>query len=256
MTLNVVGIVCALAAEARHLGPTTRRLEHLAALADGTLLAVCGMGNTSAAQGAQALLEAGATALASWGMAGGLDPALAAGTIFLPSEVIAPHGSGVATSRDWRDRLGAALAAHHPVALGKLLTSSRAVASPAQKAALFRESGAAAVDMESLAVAQVAQSRQLPFIAVRVIVDTAKDALPRTVAIAADAAGHLQLWRLIGALARTPSDLAPLIRLARRYRVASRSLSAVAQAGSLSPFAFPATRAAAPEATAPDPARS
>jgi adenosylhomocysteine nucleosidase len=237
LILNVVGIVCALAAEARHLGPTTSG-QAVTSLADGTLLAVSGMGGAAAARGARSLIDAGATALASWGMAGGLDPALAAGAIFLPSEVIAADGTAIPTALHWRERLSEAIAAHRPVAHGKLLTSPRAIGSVADKAALFRETGAAAVDMESLAVAEVARTRELPFIAVRVIVDRAGDALPQAVTAAADSAGHLHLWRLIGALARAPSDLAPLIRLARRYRAASRSLAAVARAGSLAPFAF------------------
>jgi adenosylhomocysteine nucleosidase len=238
LTLNVVGVVCALAAEARHLGPATRRHESLTPLADGTLLAVSGMGRAAAARSAQLLIDAGATALASWGMAGGLDPALAAGTIFLPSEVISPDGVSVTTARHWRERLGSALAAQRPLTQGRLLTSSKAVGSLAAKATLFREMGAAAVDMESLSVAEAAEARQLPFIAVRVIVDSAADALPQAVTAAADNEGHLQIWRLMGALARTPADLAPLIRLARRYRAANRSLAAVARVGSLAPFAF------------------
>lgn len=222
---SVVGVVCALAAEARHLGS-----------ADGTLLAVSGMGAAAATQSARALVASGATALASWGMAGGLDPALAAGTIFLPREVISPDGVTIATSDHWRERLSAAVAAHRPITQGRLLTSPKAVGSRADKAALFRQTGAAAVDMESLAVGQVAQAHQLPFMVVRVIVDSAADALPQAVTAAADSEGHLQIWRLMGALARTPGDLAPLIRLAQRYRAANRSLAAVARAGSLAPY--------------------
>jgi adenosylhomocysteine nucleosidase len=235
--LNVVGIVCALRAEARHLGRMARRHEALTTLADGTLLAVSGMGGTAAALSARALVDAGATALASWGMAGGLDPALAAGAIFLPSEVVALDGTSIVTARHWRERLSAGVAARRPLARGKLLTSPRAIGSVADKAALFRETGAAAVDMESIAVAEVARTRQLPFIAVRVIVDSAADVLPRAVIAAADSAGDLQLWRLIGALALAPGDLASIIRLARRYRVAHRSLAAVARAGLLAPHA-------------------
>jgi hopanoid-associated phosphorylase len=205
------------------------------------------MGCAAAELGARALLDAGAGALASWGMAGGLDPALAAGTILLPEAVIGVDGGSIATAQHWRERLESALRASHPVARGSLLTSVRAIASVADKAALFRDTGAAAVDMESLAVARVARSRALPFIAVRVIVDGAADALPRAVTNAADSAGHLQLWRLIGALALAPADLAPLLRLARRYRAASRSLAAVARAGSLAPHAF----AAAPDIGGP-----
>jgi adenosylhomocysteine nucleosidase len=73
----------------------------LAALADGTLVAVTGMGNSAAAAGSRALIEAGATALASWGMAGGLDPTLSAGAILLPTEVIGSDGQCLNTAAAW-----------------------------------------------------------------------------------------------------------------------------------------------------------
>ncbi len=237
--MNVVGIVSALAAEARPLGPTAQRRGALASLADGTLLAVSGIGASAAAGGARALIDAGATALISWGMAGGLDPALAAGTILLPSEVISCAGTAFMTARYWRERLSAALTAHRLVACGKLLTSPRAILSIADKAAAFRDTGAAAVDMESLAVAEVAGSHELPFIAVRVIVDTAADILPRAVMAAARGSGQLPLGRLLASLARSPGDLAALIRLAPRYRAARHSLLAVARAGTPARHAFP-----------------
>jgi adenosylhomocysteine nucleosidase len=238
LALNVVGIVCALASEARHLGPTTRLHEQIGSLADGTLIAVTGMGGGAAAAGARSLIESGATALVSWGMAGGLDPTLAAGAVLLPDEIVGPDGKAEPTSPQWRDRLVAAIAGHMRVTGGRLLTSPRAIGSVADKADLFRATGAAAVDMESLAVAQIARKAQLPFMAVRVIVDSASDTLPTVVTAAADQAGHLQIWRLIGGLALAPTELAPLIRLARRYRVANRTLATVAHMGSLAPNAF------------------
>jgi adenosylhomocysteine nucleosidase len=238
--LNVVGIVSAFAAEARHLGPTTtQRRGALGSLADGTLVVVSGIGGSAAADGARALIDAGATALISWGMAGGLDPALASGTIFLPSEVISRDGMAVMTARYWRERLSAALAVHCPVACGRLLTSSRAIGCAAAKAAAFRDTGAAAVDMESLAVAAVAGSHELPFIAVRVIVDTAADIVPQAVIAACGSSGHLRIARLIAALVLRPGDLAALIRLLPRYRAAGRSLRAAARAGTPARHAFP-----------------
>jgi adenosylhomocysteine nucleosidase len=184
------------------------------------------------------LIEAGATALASWGMAGGLDPTLGAGAILLPTEVIGSDGRRVNTAQAWRERLSSAVAALAPVRGGILLTTPRAIGSVTDKAELFRATGAAAVDMESVAVGEVAERHGLPFIAVRVIVDSATDVLPRAVTAAADNEGHLQIWRLIGALALAPNELAPLIRLARRYRAANRSLAAIARTGSLAPYAF------------------
>jgi adenosylhomocysteine nucleosidase len=110
-----------------------------------------------------------------------------------------------------------------------LLTSAQPIGAVVDKAAAFRETGAVAVDMESLGVAEVAAAHDLPFIAVRVIVDTAADVLPRAV-MAASRDGQVNIPRLIGGLAVAPLDLIALIRLAQRYRAATRSLAAVADA--------------------------
>jgi adenosylhomocysteine nucleosidase len=201
-------------------------------------MAVTGMGARPAAEGARALVDAGATALASWGMAGGLDPGLTAGGIFLPNEIIGVGAAApIATARDWCERLVTAIGAQQRISRGRLFTSPRAIGSIADKAALFKSTGAGAVDMESLSVAEVAEEHHLPFIAVRVIVDSAEDVLPRAVSAAADSHGHLHVWRLMGALALAPADLPPLIRLARRYRAANRSLANIAR---LVPSAFQA----------------
>jgi adenosylhomocysteine nucleosidase len=196
------------------------------------------MGRAAAAQGARRLVEAGARALISWGMAGGLDPALAAGTILLPSEVVSPDGALFLTARDWRERLSAAIVARHPVCCGRLLTYPQALGSRADKASAFRQTAAAAVDMESLAIAEVAASHRLPFLVVRAIVDTAQDTLPQALIEAAAGGGALRVGRLLGSLARTPAELPGLIRLARRYRAASRALTSVARSGALVPHAF------------------
>jgi adenosylhomocysteine nucleosidase len=224
-----LGVVAALEAEARTLGPVVRRRDGLSSLGDGALLAVSGMGGALAADAARHLVDAGAAALMSFGLAGGLDPALRAGTVVLPTAVISRGGEHFLTSTGWREQLGRAIAKQRPVAGGTLLTSLAAIGAVADKAAAFRETGAVAVDMESLGVAEVAAAHHLPFIAVRVIVDTAADVLPQAV-MAASRGGHVNLGRLIGGLAVAPLDLIALIRLGQRYRAATRSLAAVAGA--------------------------
>jgi len=229
--LKPIGIVSALAAEARTLGPAARQGAELRRLADGALLAVSGMGESAAAAAARRLVLAGATALASLGMAGGLDPALICGAVLLPEEIVAHNGVVSATATEWRQRLRAALPASCIACGGKLLTSARPVASPEAKAAAWRDSRAAAVDMESAAIAQVARQAGLPFIALRVIVDTASDRLPAAV-IAASGGGELRLGRLLAALLRAPGDIGGLIRLSARYRIAMRVLATVLAPGS------------------------
>jgi adenosylhomocysteine nucleosidase len=237
--LSAVGIVSALGVEARHLAPFSRLSNIPAPLEHGALLAVSGIGCAAAARSARTLIEAGATALTSWGMAGGLDVTLPCGAVLLPNEIVSTEGKSFSTARQWRERLAQAVGACCSVAAGKLVTTTRPIASVAEKARLFRETGAAAVDMESLAVAEVASEYGMPFIAVRVIVDTATDALPRAV-IAAGSDGPLRIGRLLRELARSPADVVGLIHLARRYRVAGRSLASVARNGSLTHRIFSA----------------
>jgi adenosylhomocysteine nucleosidase len=234
--LKPVGIVSALAAEARTLGPAARHTAELGQLTDGALLAVSGIGRAAAAAAARRLVLAGAGALASFGMAGGLDPTLICGTVVLPEEVVAhdpsvPEGVVLPTSSSWRARLRAAMPAGCIVCGGRILTSDRPIGGPREKAAVWRDQSAAAVDMESAGIAQVAGQAGLPFVVLRVIVDTSADELPAAV-LAASAGGRLRVGRLIAGLLRTPADVAAVIRLSARYRIARGVLGAVAAAGS------------------------
>jgi len=240
--LNVVGIIAALESEASTLGPAVRRRDGLSSLGDVALLAVGGMGGIGAAMAARSLIDAGAAGLMSYGLAGGLDPSLRAGCFVLPSEVISREGAQFLTSVEWRERLHRIIAGQRPVVAGKLLTDATPIGAVADKADAFRETGAVAVDMESLAIAEVAAAHSLPFIAVRVIVDTAMDVLPRAV-VAASSGGQLNVPRLIGGLAAAPLDVFALIRLAQRHRAATRSLAAAVRAGLLTPLAADARAA-------------
>jgi adenosylhomocysteine nucleosidase len=237
--LSTAGVVAALDMEARSLGPRTRRRDGLFEVGDGTLVAVSGMGRAAAVAAAGALVDAGATALVSWGLAGGLDPRLQAGTICLPSAVVARDAATFATDVHWREILAAAISQHLRVVSGTLLTSAAAIEDVAAKAAAFAETGAVAVDMESAGVAQIAASKRLPFVAVRAIVDTAGDTLPPAV-LAAGTEGRMRLARLLFGIVRSPREIAAVMRLAQRYRAASRALGAVARTGALAPLAFAA----------------
>ena len=232
--MKPIGIVSALAAEARTLGPADPHGAELRRLPDGALLAVSGMGAPAAAAAARRLVLAGATGLASFGLAGGLDPALICGAVLLPEEVLEWDGnagdfSGASpTSPSWRQRLAGALPSSSITIGGRLLTSQRPIGHPDAKARAWRNTRAVAVDMESAAVARVAAQAGLPFIALRVIVDTAADELPAAV-LAASAGGQPRMGRLIAGLLRAPAQVGPLIRLSARYRIASRTLAGLAR---------------------------
>jgi adenosylhomocysteine nucleosidase len=235
--LSGAGVVAALGAEARTLGRPVRRSDGLFAVGDGILMAVSGMGCPAAAAAARRLLDAGATALVSWGMAGGLDPRLTAGTICLPRRVVTEDSGTFSTDHHWREILTAAVAARSGIEGGDLLTSATAIDDIAGKAAAFMRTGAVAVDMESSGVAAIAANHGVPFIAIRVIVDTAADELPQA-AVEAIQFGRVRIPRLILGIVRRPRDIAPLMRLAGRYRAAKRSLTDVARTGVLAPVAL------------------
>ncbi len=239
--MTAAGVVAALDAEARTLGPLVRRENGLWLTAEGILVAVSGVGCAAAAESARALIEAGANALVSWGMAGGLDPALAAGTVCLPSAVISATGAQFATDPHWREVLRAAIDGRRTVVEGSLLTHTGAIDRVEAKQTAFRETGAVAVDMESTAIAAVAATAGLPFLAIRVIVDGAGDALPRSV-VAASTTGQVRMARLIRGLIRSPTDIVPLLRLAKRYRAATQTLKAVARTGALAPLSFASSK--------------
>lgn len=234
MTSAVVGVVCALASEARHFGARVSGEGRIQALRDGTLIVVSGMGGIRAAHAARELIAAGASALTSFGMAGGLNPALPPGTIVLPAEVVSTDGTVIATDREWLHDCSVALASRQTLQGGRLLTSATAITSVQEKARWFRSTGAAAVDMESVAIAKEAAACGLRFIAIRAIVDAAGDALPESVRDATDGAGRVRIKRLLVALPRRPQDLPALARLAHRYVIANRALAFIAESGAIS----------------------
>ena len=229
----MIGVIAALPLEARclvgrKLAPNERVELHPAA----GWIQLCGIGREKALRAAQSLLDAGATALLSWGTAGGLDPALSAGTLVLPQQVISADQSVFPVDREWRNRVHQRVAKHVATSSGALLESLSVFTHPSQKQALAKRAGAAAVDMESAAVAQVAQQAGVPFIAIRVIADQAITAIPSSALSAIDAYGRLQFLPLVASLLAHPGELPALITLGRAFRAAQKTLSTVAkQAG-------------------------
>jgi len=235
--LSATGVVAALDFEAQGLGTRQRRSGGLSGLTDGSLVSVSGIGGDNAARAARQLVAAGVGALLSWGVAGALDPALSCGTVVLPTEVLRRSNAlgpsplqRFETCPTWRERLWAALQAHARLAAGALLTSAVPVVAAELKARMFQETRAVAVDMESAAVAEVAADHGLPFMALRVILDTARVSLPESIMrafepTAAGRSGLRRAWPLLRPLLNAPADWGPLLRLAGQYRVARRALS-------------------------------
>jgi adenosylhomocysteine nucleosidase len=198
-----------------------------------------GPGADRAGRAAREALDAGAAALLSWGLAGGLAKSLPPGAVVVPSAVIDAGGAALAAEPRWHAALVAALGANRVVEQGPLLTVAAALETPAAKSAAAAATSAVATDMESFAIAAAAAAAGVPFAALRVIVDTLADSLPPRAERWIDARGERRFAPVVGAAFR-PAQWPSLWLLASRYRVARASLTSVAERLRPTRFAVPA----------------
>ena len=121
------------------------------------MLRISGMGGERAARAARALIEAGATSLVSWGVAGGLNPELSSGTLLLPKHIARDGQKGkLLTDERWRTHLHERLQSELSINSDPMLSVSAPVEVTEKKRRLSRNEYAA-VDMESYALAEVAE---------------------------------------------------------------------------------------------------
>ncbi len=227
--MNKHGIICALRFEARCFTSATLLAQQPVELNDKTLLILSGMGALRARQAAQRLVEAGVDCLVSFGTAGALDPALGPGDLVTPQEVC-EAGKKYTVSKTVAATVREQLARHNVrIHDGLLASASEPLTSAAAKQALFRQSGAIAVDMESAAVLDTAQRHGLSACVLRVIVDAAHLALPVAALRRVDAFGKADIPALVGDLLRAPSQILLLLRLACALRRAARTMKLAAQ---------------------------
>ena len=215
--MNTLGVITGIAMEAK-------LLERFAANPN-LIVGYAGLTPGAPQIAAEKMIVAGATALMSFGLAGGLNPAVSAGAVIIPAEVRGP--TTIACDLAWTKRLAAlfeitpSLLAH----AGGVLTSVQA------KAELFAATGAAAADMESYGIAEVASIHGLPFAALRVVADTAADTIPSAALGAMNEDGRIRPGAAaLGALKR-PWQIPGLIRLGGRTAVAMNRLETLARLG-------------------------
>ncbi|MFK2893488.1 purine and other phosphorylase-like protein, family 1 [Dyella flagellata] len=227
--MRATGIVVALASEASTLTSRAAKPECITALADGAALCLSGMGPLAARRAAKMLAEAGASALAVFGVAGALNPQMRNGTLFCPQHVLDEEGHRYTADPDWRTSLQGPFAL--PIQTeGSLLSVAAPLLTEAAKTAAHQHCGALAVDMESAAVAAVAQEHGLPFLVLRAIVDESSDAIPAALNGSVDAWGRPRMLNLVTALCRHPSLWGELPRLYSRMQKATQALRALAAA--------------------------
>jgi len=150
----------------------------------------------------------------SSGFAGGLDPALEFGSI-----VAATNFSDAALLRQARNRIPKCRS-------GDFVSAPAAVESVEEKRALHAKTGAIAVDMETESLAVVCAKFGVPMLALRVVSDDVRTALPLPLSVCFD----LQKQRprplsILGVLTREPGKIGPFVRFVRSTKTAGAILA-------------------------------
>lgn len=179
-----------------------------------------GVGRERAARATALLLDGHRPRrIISAGFAGGLDETIARGSLGEPGAVRREADS---------TPLPLAAAGRNPAQPPPvILTLDRIARTPAEKAALATATGAALVDMETFAVAEVAAAAGIPCHGLRVVSDAAADELPADLGrLVQPQSAARRAGAVLGMLGRRPRAVADLWRLWERAVVDGRTLAA------------------------------
>ncbi len=168
--------------------------------------------------------------LVSIGFCGALDTAFTTGSIILPDAIITADDERFDTDSAWKSVVCAKLADLSFVAASTMYCAAEVIETRAAKQATHSHRGASAVDMESAGIAHAAMRLNIPFIAVRIVLDEVADTLPEATRDAIHSDGNLNVRGLLRGLASRPQDIGALIRLAGKSGRAQKQLKAVCQA--------------------------
>jgi adenosylhomocysteine nucleosidase len=178
-----------------------------------------------------AVVEEAASAaecLVSFGIAGALKPGLKAGDIILSTEVIDEDRRWL-SSDSLRGRL-AELVREIGASEGPVLGARMVLATKADKRRAWHETGALAVDLESVVVARAAAALGIPFIVLRAIADPATRELPPAALVPLGRDGKPVFGHVLASVMRRPQQLPTLLGVAREARRALAALVGPAHA--------------------------
>lgn len=166
--------------------------------------------------------------LLSAGFCRGVGSEVELGDLVVASQVIRHAESFAADPFLLETATGATKAIGLPFHVGTILTVDQVVM--AAEAGETRADGTiVAVDMESAYLAEAADWRGIPFLAIRVVSDTAAEpwAARGSAFLASD--GRLKPMAVATSLLRHPSWIVPMLHLASRLRIATRHLARAIQ---------------------------
>jgi adenosylhomocysteine nucleosidase len=225
-----IGIVCALPIE---IAPFLERCEKVRKYTGGEFVfrggrfqgvriavAESGVGFARARQATQALIEAHTPPwILSCGLSGALLPEMKIGNIVIATSVIDTHGHEIKIDLNMPADPAKGLYC------GRVLTADALVRTVQEKQELAKQREAIAVDMESLAVAQVATEAKHGFMAVRAISDDMSADLPPEVLSVVGPTGMTRLGAAFSAAWKRPGSVKEMWQLREAANTAAEKLA-------------------------------
>lgn len=151
------------------------------------------------------------TGIISYGLCGGLAPGLSIGQNIIGDLLKTPDGDYVPDPA-WRKRLFARTKAYEHVWWSS--DTFNTADDPASRAALYAQTGAWVIDDESMAVAQFAALRKIPFALMRTVSDGANDTIPAAARVALQADGSTDIWPVLESVLGNLGQLPDLEKMA------------------------------------------
>lgn len=171
---------------------------------------ITGIGRRNAAESIREAVAAVAPeCVLTCGFAGGLNPALALGTVVFDHDFDAGVAEALTDS-------GAVPAEFH--------CSKRVAITAAEKRALWESTGADAVEMESSVIRNLCREWKIPSATIRVISDTAHDDLPLDFNALMTSDDRIHYGKLAKAILASPRKISQLIAFQRQTLTAAREL--------------------------------
>ena len=193
---------------------------------------VAGAGGEAAGRATRLLIDGHRPrVIVSAGFAGGLDPALARGSVVYPRRSINHRGGppiAVAAAGQGSAAAAAGSAAGSATSHGDLTIVSvdTVVTTAAAKRDLAAATGASLVDMETYAVATAAHAAGLPCVSIRVISDDASQDLPKEIAaLVQPQSGMRRLGAALAGIGRRPRAALDMWQLWEHAVVDGRTLA-------------------------------
>lgn len=145
------------------------------------ITAVSGIGQARATDATEGLIVAGARAIINSGFAAALDGKASVGDVVIANRVLRldVEDDPLVCDQGLRAAVPPSGSLGYGIWQSDVMTSDRMILDPEEKRLIYASTGAAALDMECYAAAQACASREVPFMSVKAVSDTASDALPR-----------------------------------------------------------------------------